>query len=243
MSIRDEAYRLCKTVWASPSRAKLRDLIHGIDRVADEDRDTEKDRSHLGYLARSLHAQVLGYLVVDQRRAELEQDPYPQRIRPLFDSERQFLAGVHRQILLLNEQCIAPLVAQLPRSAAAVDPYAKFGIVTLTGTHNGDILTTQAIDAMARSFHQHPAIVAALEIPKGSMREMTANQLIGAVQDFTTRLVESGPRNTPESLKDIIFKGFPGAGADPNRDQKNALYRAIGRHLLALTCIRDSLVL
>src|SRR4030042_4223169 len=66
-TIRDKTFGLCKSGRQNSSSPELRKIISSLN-VIPSDTDVGEDRSHLGYLARNLGAQFLGYLVVDKKR-------------------------------------------------------------------------------------------------------------------------------------------------------------------------------
>ena len=129
MSILGEAYKLCKAVQESPSRAMVKNLLESLNSVPQHDLNTEQDRSHFGYIARQANAQILGYLMVDQERDKLNQGPYPVRVPPLKDDERRILSGVHGKIADLNKRCTLPIIDNLPEYAKLIDPYNQYNYI------------------------------------------------------------------------------------------------------------------
>ena len=229
MSIRADAYQLCKTVWNSPSRDKIRDLIRSLNRIPEAGIRTETDRSHFGYMARKQNAQVLGYLMVDQERARLEKGPFPHPISPLRDQERQLLASAHNQFIQLNEQCVAPLTAELPKCTKAIDPYSQFPHSAPPAVSEGDVLAPEAIQAMATSFHQHPAINTALRGIEPVVDSLTEDQYMEAVLKLNDSFLKAGVLDAPK-FTEITFT-----------HSQDSPKRIIACRLVALICVRASL--
>lgn len=229
MSIQTDAYQLCKTVWSSPSRDEVRDLISGINAPRDGI-GADTDRSHFGYIARQLRAQVLGYLVVDRDRAKLQELPFAGEVPPLSVQEQRLLASVHKQIVQFNSQCLAPLTTQLPKCAIAVDPYNQFPYVIPPDIAEADILTPDATDMMASSFQEHPAIALALESAGPFADGMTEQSYAQQVVRLTDELLRAGVSSAPEDLALVV--------ATQSQDSPS---RLMARHLAALICARASL--
>ena len=217
MSIRSDAYAMCKNVWDSPSRGRLQSVIKKLQ------------ASEFGYLARGQHAQMLSFLVIDQRKPELEKKIQPLHIIPLEDEDRILLSKTHKNIVQLNIRCIAPLATELPQCIKAIDPYRKFKY-EITETPDGDIISEEVLAKMASSFHEHPAIKAVIQSVKSSVNKMTEEKYIEAVSIFYGTLIKAGVYNAPNDIINIMLG-----------QSKNSLQRTIARHITALTCIQASL--
>jgi len=232
VSIRADAYQLCKTVWNSQSRDKIRDLIQSLNRIRIPEAGvrTETDLSpSFGYIARKQDAQVLGYLMVDQERARLEKGPFPHPISPLRDQERQLLASAHNQFIQLNEQCVAPLTAELPKCTKAIDPYSQFPYIVPPDVSEGDVLAPEAIQSMATSFHQHPAINMALRSMEPVVDSLTEDKYMKAVLKLNDSFLKAGALDAPK-FTEITFT-----------HSQDSPERIIACRLAALICVRASL--
>ena len=217
MSIRSDAYAMCKNVWDSPSRGRLQSVIKKLQ------------ASEFGYLARGQHAQMLSFLVIDQRKPELEKKIQPLHIIPLEDEDRILLSKTHKNIVQLNIRCIAPLATELPQCIKAIDPYRKFKY-EITETPDGDIISEEVLAKMASSFHEHPAIKAVIQSVKSSTIKMTEDKYIEAVSIFYETLIKAGAYDAPNAVIEIMLS-----------KSKDSLQRIIARHITALTCIKASL--
>jgi hypothetical protein len=217
MSIRSDAYATCKSVWTSPFRDSLRSVIKKLQ------------ASESGYLAQGQHVQILGFLVVDQRKTNIEEKMQFLHIIPLEDEDRNLLSAAHRNIVQLNIRCIAPLATDLPQCVKAIDPYGKFKYEP-PQTLGGDILSEEVLAKMAISFHEHPAIKIAIQSAKSSAVNMADEKYVEAVSVFYDTLIKAGAYDAPHDVVSIMVG-----------QRKDSLQRIIARHITALTCIRASL--
>lgn len=219
MSIRDDAYQLCRAVGNASSRTQVADLIRSLN-----------NRGNLGYIGHRQFAQIAGYLTVEQNRSEIMFAPLPRNIPELEDDERRLLRGVHNQIVLLNEQCVTPLTNALPKSTLAVNPYNNIPYTLSPDIIGSDVLTLETIEAMAQSFHNHPQIAIAIESATVIPEEIEPQDYAQRVLDMREEFIKAGACETPEWLTNI------------NMTQNVAsLQRTFIRHIAALVSIRESL--
>lgn len=217
MSIRSDAYATCKSVWTSPSRNPLRSVIK------------KPQASEFGYLAQGQRAQILGFLVIDQRKTNIEKNMQFLHILPLEDEDRILLSAAHKTIVQLNTKCIAPLAIDLPQCVKAIDPYGKFKY-ELPQTLGGDVLSEEVLAKMAISFHEHPAIKVAIQSAKSSAIKMADEKYAEAVSVFYNTLIKAGAYDAPNDIVSIMVG-----------QSKDSPQRVIARQITALTCIRASL--
>lgn len=218
MSIRDEAYGLCKAIGISPARKLVHDLILSLK------------NGMLEYYGHEEHAQFLGYLMVDQERARFAEGPHPLQIPPLKDEQRQLLAAIHNRIVQLNKQCVSPLVDALPLCAKAVDPYNLYDYKVPSEFIEIDLLKPEDTSSLVRSFHAHSQIATVIESSKAVSSDITEDGYKDDVLKMTNELYGEGPLKTSEWL-DRIF----------HYESKTSPYRTFVRHLAALASIRESL--
>jgi hypothetical protein len=219
MSILTAAYQLCKSVKKAPARDDIANLILGLNL---------NERGTFGLYAREQYAQLVGYLLVDQERSAIE-TKRGRSVPPLADDERQLLTDVHRQIVELNRRCIAPLLESLPNCARAVDPYGELKYAGRAVSSGREILGTEVGNEIVAGFHQHPAMVAALETTEFLAHELSEDSYRSEVRILHHILMEGGPlksrRQPRRYLRLILAKSVKG----------------YIRHIGALVCVRDSL--
>jgi hypothetical protein len=234
-SIRDEAYALCKSVLASPSIANLRSAYLNIHSTWFE------------YHTRQFNAQFLAYLLVDEHLDLVNQrDPEP--VPHLLPHERDLLFSAHQQVVDLDRLCLAPIQAGLPQIAipmfmAALDPYNRFSISPLPTTRTPTLLTPEAMERMARSFHSHPAIGIALD-NLGAY----AGTILDTVRDATAFNTQPEPNLVVHVLdwtRLLTSKGATDVGSELTRltlyEPTDSPNRPPARFISALASLRTSL--
>jgi hypothetical protein len=218
MSILADVYRLCKHLKHHESRDKIRALVRRLDSTA------------LGDLARKQRAQFLGYLVADSKRDALADAGIPEPIPQLASEDIDLLTGAHAIILQVNQRCVASLEGPVKRFADAVDPYHLFKYAAPNVAVNLNLATLEAIDAVARSFAGHPAIVSVLESEMAAMSKLSVAQCVSGVAQFEFAITKDGVFRNPEGIGDLLLT--KSASSPP---------RLFLRDIVALTCIRASL--
>jgi hypothetical protein len=149
MSIKDQAINLYRKIWKSPNREE-------VQAVANKVKPGTFGVGNKGY-----PAPILGLLLYEQRRVQAllnkdfwsELESWPER-------DREILFGVHEQIRLLNEQCLAPLASELPQGMEAINPYKKPQQPVPIET--GLLFSEEDAKELIQSFHEHPAFDIAL---------------------------------------------------------------------------------
>lgn len=231
MSIRDDAYRLCKGVWASLDRDRIKDLIWELnaDPNFQQNANIEKNRSSYGYASIQLGAQILGYLVIHRDKAEL-QDNYPplRWIETLDDDERDVLEGVHEEFVNLDKKCTMSLLDRIPYYL--LDPYNKYKYEIFDVLAKIDLLENDSLQSLVRSFGNHPGISIAQETYENIDEEINPERLAHDVLRIDDAIMNTGPLKSPEKLSNFIL----GDLGDPSSKNKIRL-------LSAITCIRASL--
>ncbi len=218
MSIRADAYEVCKTIRDLPCCIQTRQIIHRLN------------ATDFGYMARGLKAaQVLGYLILYQNRERFAEISILNHSIPMSKEEQQLLHVVHSQIVTLNTQCTAPLTSKLPGSAKAIDPYNKFQYASSLKDATMDARIIEAFDKMATSFQQHPAITIALNSPE-PITNIPESTFTEGILQMTDRILQKGALESPLDLFELIHTEKP-----------DSVRRLTLRHLVALMSIRSSL--
>jgi hypothetical protein len=237
MSIRDDAYALCKIAFRAPLKQALRELVMELNRSSVTSSGNEvgtdaQNRSLFGYLARGNRAQLLSFLLLAMRSGQPLSDRVPMIIPSLLDEERELLARAHVQILRLNRECLAPLLSLLPHYTDAANPYGHLANVPLPDVAGEDLLSSDAIADMARSFHSHPAFSVALGSNPLSPQHLEQFGLAQAVWQLVETINKAGTTYEPKDVNDIIAKR-----------PENSPSRIGLRHLAAIACLRQSLAM
>lgn len=241
MTIRDDAYALCRAVSHAPLTPALRALVEELNRssrgvLPDHEKPIAQDRSLFGYLARGgrdwSRAQLLPFLLLAMRSGQPLSERVPMTIPSLLDEERGIFARAHAQMLRLNYECVSPLLSRLPHYARTVSPYGHLADVPLPGVTGEDLLSSQSISTMAHSFHNHPAFSIALLNNPLSAEDSEKVGLAQAVWNIDETIHRAGTIHEPKDIEDIISNNQVGAPA-----------RTAFRHLSALVCLRESLTM
>lgn len=221
MEIRKAAFELCKAVGISPAKKQIADLLGSI-------RNTSLD-----YHGHELHAQVLGYLLMHQKRTQFAEEPIGLKLESLDEDKVKLLAGFHQQLKDLNEKCVKPLIDALPNCTSKVlSPYNRFDLQSIPEFAEIDIFSKEQTDNLISAFHNHPQIKIAIDsaslIPTLAMfPEESYLQHLWQIEDY---IKESGALKIPERLDEII-----------NREKQNSLDRIFSRHISAVLSLRASL--
>ncbi len=230
MSLLQNTYETCKRIWVSPYREKLRDTITNLSVVGLDEQGGPNDRSMFGYIARRQNAQFLGYLMVDQERVSLEQEPMLVRLPALQSEKRQLLAGAHMRIVHLNMDCISSLTTLIPNCAHGVNPYGAFNYKPAIDFNEIDIIDNRDMEVLAKSFQMHPAIQIAIEDANTFAQRFSERDYVESISKINGWIARAGVLKAPKQLDEAIL-GIP--KTDPNR--------IILRHLIAQLCLRASL--
>ena len=217
MQIRDSVYQLCKSVRASQPRDQVRSLIDSIN------------KKPLGYVARHLRAQILGYLVADRDRAQFAQAPWHECLDPLLADEKEVLEQIHRQFTQLNARCAEKLVSCLPQCREAIDPYGMFRYEMKRYADRLNIFSEEDVDLVVTNFWNHPSIEVAVACTQ-AISGLQHNAYAQAVLKLRDKLLNVGPLRTPQDLANIAVV-----------DNVDTPRRVLTRGLLALMCFRSSL--
>ena len=228
MSVRENAYRLCKRIWSSPNYDRIYDLMMSLVTVSKEDMDSERDRSWYGYFEQSFGVQFLSYLLIDAQVPDVKNKlsvPLPS----LPQEELDVLRASHKALLDLDRRCIARLISALPMAARAVDAYNKYPLPVPSGMHTLSVLPDDAAKDLITAFNNHPALELAIET-KEWIAGLTPEQYVSAVLQMETTLSKLGTRKTPDDIVQVII-----------REDANSPARLVTRHMISIISLRSSL--
>ena len=165
MTIVEAAYKLCKSIVVCPARVPLQALIYELNHTLASQPAGYADRATFGYMARQQRSQFLGYLLIDQERAEITKAPSPRNVPPLTDPERALLLAAHSQIEALNQLALEPFLLLFPRAKRATNPYGMKRTLRTSLAHSNPPFPTSECEAVARAFQTHPLLPVALATP------------------------------------------------------------------------------
>jgi hypothetical protein len=217
MSILDTTYRLYEKIWNSPNREEVRKVVDKLQ------------SSKRGLGNKIYPTPILGLLVYTQQGFTLGGINPEGELGSWSERELKILFGVHKQILQLNQQCLSPLAAGLPKTLSVVNPYTYYPYAISTDGFEELLFNNEDAEEIIGSFHTHPAFGIALENISeiGQPKDINYGRTILRLENEMT---EAGPGNDPGWVED--FKRA-------KRINDPSLLRF--RHASALLCLRDSL--
>jgi len=112
MSIQEDAHKFYKKLLSSPNREEIQSVVGKLK------------SSTRGYGNKVYPSPILGLLLYDQQRLKrFAGRTALDELGNWSERELKILFGVHNQIRRFNQQCLSPLMAMLPASTNAVNPY------------------------------------------------------------------------------------------------------------------------
>jgi hypothetical protein len=188
-------------------------------------------RSEIGYVARSYRAQLLGFLIVNRDKTEIQKKfPPLRRASSLLPEEQYLLEGVHNQLVELYKQCTAPLVDILQQFAPAIDPYHRFNYRISENARDVKLFPESSINDLVEAYHQLPSLQIAMENYEEAKKVMTIDQLNNASIGLERRLLNASPLRFPNDLDNLT-----------DMLSENAPVHKCFNFFCALMCIRVSL--
>jgi hypothetical protein len=228
MSIKERAFELCKTVWQAPDYPKVKEVFSSLPEEGWSSFE-QYAKQMCRYSGQFLMPLVLDRLSEESRFAAYLPDPGATNH---FENRFLTLKSAHRQMLRLNEKCLAPLTSISPICADILDPYNqyRYAAVKLDEAPDIAIYGERAADDLAEAFREHPAVVAVLKEP-AFLKQLPINpRLIQDIWSISEAMAEAGPLAMPESFA----RGGGGGDVDVRDPITSLLCRS-------MACIRESL--
>ncbi len=213
------AYALTREIERAPGRAQLGELL----------RKLSMGMHSVGYFGRERHAQLHGYLIVDQEHERFAEQSMPVRVQPLTNEQRIPLRLAHQELCALNHACVQSVVEQFPEWAQALDPYGFLEVLPPVEPVFDDsylILSPESISKVAGAFASHfsfPILAEVDPVP-------TTEYVLQDVQRLESELEYWGAMDSPpfvEAFKKRCPPGLP--------------IRRAFRVVEAIVCLRASL--
>jgi len=238
-SILQSAYQVCKAVQGVSARVEFQSIFNDIT-FSKEDapgRPSPDDRSTLGYGGRRQACQLLGFLLVEQERERLLNDPLPKFVPPFKDEERTLFREAHEQILAFNRLCVRDVVARLPNTDVSLNPYSRMLTLhphTTSFSPDAGPLPFDALREAAEVFRAHPALQTILQqswtSPFPASNVPPAKDIAMGVYKLEEELRQAGAFQMPADLQ----KEF-------ETEPVQSPVRWLHRHVIALANVRASL--
>jgi hypothetical protein len=217
MSIQDDAHKFYKRIWDSPNREEIQTVVEKLK------------SSKRGYGNKVSPAPMLGLLLYNQQQLKrLAGRTAVEELASWSERELKILFGVHNQVRHFNQQCLAPLMAALPESINAVNPYKEYPQTVPTEGFEELLFKQEDAEEVIHSFHTHPAFTTAIS-NLSSVKDRQANY-DRTIRQFNSQIVEAGPGGEPK-----WFTEYEQARRAEHPDV------GIFRHVAGLICLHDSL--
>ena len=217
MSIKADAHKFYKKIWDSPNREEIKTVVGKLK------------SSTRGYGNKIYPAPILGLLLYNQRRLkEFAGRAAVEELASWSEQDLKILFGTHNQVRRLNQQCLAPLMAALPESINAVNPYKEYPQTVSTEGFEEMLFTQGDAEEVIQGFQTHPAFDVALSnLSSAKERPLDYDQTIW---QLNSEIVEAGPGGEAQWVTNYEEAKRSG---HPNVD--------MFRHVAALICLLNSL--
>jgi len=204
MSLKSDTFILCKKIWELKIREPIKKLIRELNISSGTSIGGERDRSNFGYIARQQIAQFLGYIIVDEKRAEIEKSPYTRVVPILSEKEIELLRKAHFILEYLDGRCTSIVTAVIPNSGKALDPYSQFSY-SKRDFNIAEIVDQNIFTLLISAFHSSDIVQNILSISPELSKKIPASEYFGAAFSFIKRLERCGVHDTPEDFKEIKY--------------------------------------
>lgn len=209
-TIAEAVFFSCKALIASPIRTDAQRILR-----------SQEHNGGFGYLARGVHGQFLGYLLIDAA-----QETVPTEFAHLTPDEAELLGKLHSDWLSLNRRCMLPIVERRPEFEDALNPYNRFQQVRNPPADPGGLISRDNADLIASIFPSHPAMNTILNTAvRIGDRQAYAQQ----TEEMISSLMKSGTFEAPNWTRALVSYG-------PNDVRRETL-----RQLIAIVALRQSL--
>lgn len=240
MNIRRKTYDLCKSIFSSPLRGRIKEIVDDISTFKEKKKNNIQRRI-LGEMAKMQNSQLLGFLILNRDKDKLISGlPFiKQDDIFLSDSEKNLIEIAHLQILKLNQKCIKNIINVDKYCFPSIYPYHKYNyeINEINEFNDSDALFDPDLaNEVGEIFQTHPAIEKAIYYGE-KMRQIlkedklpTEKQIFNRVSNLELSLRSIGPLNFPKILSNNIIN------LSPDSIEKNSL-----DYFFSLVCIQASL--
>jgi len=204
MNIKTETYNICKEIKKIELRNQIKDLINELNISSKQNKGASNDRSEYGYIARKQNAQFMGYLIVDEKREEIEKDS-PSKVPEIELEEKELLKKAHYIIKYLNEKLTHSIVERVPNLKLTLNPYSQFSYQEYS-LDITQIINISTFDSLIEAVSNCNVIKNIDNTSNKLIQNISSKNYLGLVLAFIKRIERYGVHNTPEDFKDLNFK-------------------------------------
>lgn len=229
MSIKKEAYLLCKEIQKLSFREEIRNLINDLNKCTDKTIGTEKDRSRFGSYAKRQMAQFMGYLIVDKKRGIIENSNML-KVPVISDNERELLKKSNFLINYICKICVSRVIEFIPNLAEILDPYIRFSYPSYD-IDIEEIIDIKYLQPLKVAFNENILIKNIYNTPIELSRKIDSKKYLGAVLGFTKKIYDCDVNESPREFDDLVFKNIVGSNE-----------YILSKLLFSIMCIREILL-
>ena len=204
MSIKTETYNICKEIKKIELRNRVKGLIDELNISSKQNKGASNDRSEYGYIARKQNAQFMGYLIVDEKREEIEKDS-PSKVPEIELEEKELLKKAHCIIKYLNEKLTHSIVERVPHLKLTLNPYSQFSYPEFT-IDIKQIIDIGIFDNLIEAVSNCNVIKNINNSLNKLIQNNPSEKYLGVVLAFINKIESYGVNNTPEGFKNLNFK-------------------------------------
>ena len=202
MNIKTETFNICKEIKKIELRNQIKDLINELNKSSKQNIGT--DRSYYGEIARNQNTQFMGYLLVDERREEIEKDR-PSKVPEIELEEKELLKKAHYIIKYLNEKLTHSIVERVPNLKSTLNPYSQFTYQEYS-LDITQIIDIGIFDNLIEVVNNCNVIENIDNTPNKLIQNIPYKTYLGPVLAIIKRIERYGVHNTPEDFKYLNFK-------------------------------------
>jgi len=204
MNIKTETYNICKEIRKIELRNQVKNLIDKLNRSSEQDRSTDIDRSYYGYVARNQNVQFMGYLLVDEKRKEIEKNS-PSKVPEIKLEEKELLKKAHYIIKYLNEKLTHSVLERVPNLKSILNPYSQFSYSEFSMDIK-QIIDIGTFDNLIEAVSNCNVIKNINNTPNKLIQNNPSEKYLGVVLAFIKKIESYGVHNAPEGFKNLNFK-------------------------------------
>ncbi len=191
MAIKTETFNLCKYIKTISIRNDLQSIINDL---------TFGEKGQFGYHARKQHAQFMGYLIVDEKRALLE-DRLPTKLPALSPEYILLIRKGHSIIKHINSICSSIIIDNIPNLECCLDPYSLFPYPGYQ-QNVSDVLDNQTIQPLVNAFQNSKPVKEIVNQTKKLTGGSFQKNFFEGVIEIKRRIDEAGVHKTPKNFNE-----------------------------------------
>lgn len=160
MNLKDQTYAICKKIVKSEERKQINELLRQFYYIQKEDHHSKHDRSAYREFAEHKNSQLIGYIIADHKKEEIENIYPPFRwCEKLSTDEYELILSTHKFFNDLNLACINSITSQFPELSLVLNHYEKHKIEIPKHTITNQIISNHDVDQIVNSFDNYIGVI------------------------------------------------------------------------------------